>query len=340
MHKVSRDNRKITRPKQSMNAESVKIVFKKALTLRPWDGPRVYRKLSELGLRFYRRYIEPLVFRRKYDTAKLIEALRAVGLEKGSTVFLHSAFSRFYNYTGDADSLIDALLEALGPDGTLAMPAFPDMRFQWDPSAVFDVKNTPTAGGYLAERFRLRQGVLRSINRNHSVCALGPNADYLVRDHHRSITSWDENSPFFRFGEVKALLLGVGIGHNLRAVSTIHCMESLLRTQYQIFHDFFPSVVTYTYIDAEGNRGEHTYLRREGLIDTKRLKPYMDSGKYIENRLSNLEIMALDARYFIARLVELGHQGITIYTSPRRQKHLFVPLKTPPLYPARGSQDP
>ncbi|QQO57118.1 MAG: hypothetical protein N838_30975 [Thiohalocapsa sp. PB-PSB1] len=41
----------------------------------------------------------------------------------------------------------------------------------------------------MTEAFRRYPGVSGSINLNHSVCAIGPNADSLTRDHQRSETS-------------------------------------------------------------------------------------------------------------------------------------------------------
>ena len=49
----------------------------------------------------------------------------------------------------------------------------------------------------------------------------------------------------------------------------------------------------------------------------------MDNKCLIELRLSNLAISAIDARYLIDRIVELGRQGITMYVRPKPHKKLF-----------------
>src|SRR5438876_5237741 len=51
--------------------------------------------------------------------------LRALGLRAGDSVLVHSALSRIGFVQGGAPAVVDAFLDVLGPEGTLAVPAFP-----------------------------------------------------------------------------------------------------------------------------------------------------------------------------------------------------------------------
>ena len=117
---------------------------------------------------------------KKYSTDELINVLKSLGIRKGSRLFIHSSWDQFYNYQGNQIEMIEALIDEIGPKGTLAMPAIP---INLGPNKIFDVRKTPSSAGYLTEIFRRYPSVKRSINLMHSVCAIGPHADHLIKDH-------------------------------------------------------------------------------------------------------------------------------------------------------------
>ena len=54
---------------------------------------------------------------------ELKELLRQLGLERGDTVMLHASLKAFGYLIGGAETIIEALLSTLGPEGTLVMPS-------------------------------------------------------------------------------------------------------------------------------------------------------------------------------------------------------------------------
>lgn len=50
------------------------------------------------------------------------KGLRALGLKRGDIVGVHSSLRSFGYVEGGADAVIDALLEVVGKEGTIAMP--------------------------------------------------------------------------------------------------------------------------------------------------------------------------------------------------------------------------
>jgi aminoglycoside 3-N-acetyltransferase len=259
--------------------------------------------------------------RRRYTANDLVRALIPLGLKPGTTVFVHSSWNEFFNLDGRPVDLIDALLETIGPRGTLAMPAFPPYAFQEDPSSIFDVRRTPTAAGLLAEAFRRRSGVRRSINMNHSVCAVGPEADFLLRDHHRSETSWDQLSPYYRLRDVDALIIGLGVGR-LQATA-LHCVDSLLWREVPFFRLLAQEPRTYRYLDAAGQPGEHSWTPLKGKLARPELVvPHLPG--YSEAKPFGLASFCVSARQLIDTAVDLGRRGITMWVDPPPRPELFV----------------
>lgn len=69
------------------------------------------------------------------------------------------------------------------------MPAYPLLRR----NKIF-MRRSVTAAGMLAETFR-NYLMYYEVLMRHSACAVGPNAQYLVGEHHKSLICFDEYSP-------------------------------------------------------------------------------------------------------------------------------------------------
>lgn len=143
---------------------------------------------------------------------RLVRSLRACGVRAGTTLLIHAALRA----TGlDADLVREALVEAVGPDGTLVVPTFTEENsdtsdayrarvrgmtpeqataFRADMPA-FDPATTPSRGmGRLAESIRTAPGAIRSSHPQTSFAAVGRQARELLEGH--SLTSHlGENSP-------------------------------------------------------------------------------------------------------------------------------------------------
>ena len=59
--------------------------------------------------------------------ADIEKGLRSIGIERGDVVLLHSSLSSLGHVTGGAQTVVDAFLNVLGSEGTLAVPTFGDL---------------------------------------------------------------------------------------------------------------------------------------------------------------------------------------------------------------------
>ena len=128
----------------------------------------------------------------------LARDLSALGVSSGMTLLVHSSLSSLGWVCGGPVAVILALEKALGPDGTLAMPAHssdlsepsrwsnpPVPESWWEvirrEMPAYDAEMTPTRGiGAIAECFRKQSGTLRSSHPTVSFAAKGPQAKALT----------------------------------------------------------------------------------------------------------------------------------------------------------------
>ena len=98
---------------------------------------------------------------------KIVNGLRNLGLGKGDLVTMHSSLKSLGCVEGGGQTVIRALLEAIGPEGTILMPAFSfGLKPECEP--IFDVRETPSCVGLITEIFRREYATHRSIHLSHS----------------------------------------------------------------------------------------------------------------------------------------------------------------------------
>jgi aminoglycoside 3-N-acetyltransferase len=158
-------------------------------------------------------------------TASLVQAFSSLGLHRDMIVMVHSSLSRVGRTEGGPIAVIQALLEVLGPDGTLVMPAeSPQLS---DPASleVFDPKTTATTMGAIPEAFRSYPGTHRSSHPLVSVCANGRLAQEITAQHALEFCE-GRGTPFEKLYELGAWTLLLGVGFN--RCTSLHYAESLV----------------------------------------------------------------------------------------------------------------
>jgi aminoglycoside 3-N-acetyltransferase len=155
---------------------------------------------------------------------RLVNDLRNIGVMPGDTLMVHSSLRSVGDFPDRAMIVTRALLEVLGSEGTLVMPALSYLFVTRD-HPVFVQHETPTCVGALTEYFRTIPGVERSIHPTHSVCAIGKNTTLLLHDHHLDNSPCGARSPFTKLKHLdgKILFLGCGLMPN----TSMHAIEEL-----------------------------------------------------------------------------------------------------------------
>ena len=281
-----------------------------------------------LTLRSFQKYFRlrfgPWVYKKKINTKDSIEEMKKMGMKNGSNIFIHSTWDEMYNYNGSEENLIDAILEVIGPEGTLIMPALPLLR----KGKIFDVKKSITGAGTLAETFRRYPGVKRSINVQHSVCALGPQSDFLLKEHHLGESCWDEKSPYFRLSQIDALVFTLGL-RRYYIGTMLHCVESVLRKSYPYYSSFYTrEPVKHEYIDYDGEHKyyycyDNRYVRYKFFATKRMTKKHFNKNWYACSQISNLIIGVYHAKEIIPHLINLGKKGIDVYQNSGKRGYKF-----------------
>ena len=277
-------------------------------------------------IRCWHRRLGPLFYKKKYTPAEVVAAMERAGMKRGSTILIQSSWGEFYNCTGTPEELIKEILKSLGEEGTLCMACMPKLGCD----NIFDVRNSPSKAGYLSECFRKYPGVKRSISLRHSVCGIGPNADFLLAEHHLGETPWDQKSPYFKLSQVGGLVFGMGLGpYWLGTIA--HCVESLLKDELSYYHDMWKEQKTrYFYIDYDGVKKSYLNydmpesgrrIRYTGYFKSKRM-----IKKYLHNhyqQVGNLQISCFEAAEVIDVLVSLARKGVDINLLPLKHGYKF-----------------
>lgn len=160
--------------------------------------------------------------------------LRALGLETGQQVLVHSSLSSFGYVEGGADAVIDALLDTVGPGGTVLVPTLTGSEsLSPQNPPVFDPVHKPCWTGRIPETFRQRPGAVRSLHPTHSVAAIGADAHALTADHIDSLTPCDNLSPYAKLAQSgSGYILLIGVDH--QSNTTMHHVEELAGVPYHM----------------------------------------------------------------------------------------------------------
>ncbi len=161
----------------------------------------------------------------------LIEGLRRVGVQPGDTVLCHSSLSKFGYVEGGAETVVEALLKVVGPEGTVASAAGQPSA-DLGPNPVFDILNTPARRGVISEAVRKRADG-RSPHLVDSISALGPAAAYLTSTH--SDTNCGADSPYQKIMATDAQILLLAVSHNSN--TTFEAIEEEMAPPYVKFRE-------------------------------------------------------------------------------------------------------
>ncbi|WP_051382061.1 AAC(3) family N-acetyltransferase [Sediminibacillus sp. JSM 1682029] len=165
---------------------------------------------------------------------------KELGLKEGMVVIVHSSLSSLGWVCGGSAAVIQALMDTVGEEGTIVMPAqtaensdpsnweMPPVPKEWWKTIraempAFDPDVTPTRGmGSIAETFRGFPGVKRSNHPTYSFTAWGKHAGEII--HEQPLPAgFGDDSPLAKIYQLDGFSLLLGVGHDSN--TSLHLAE-------------------------------------------------------------------------------------------------------------------
>lgn len=237
------------------------------------------------------------------------------GIEKGSIVFVHSSVDRL-NIDLSAKEILNALMEAVGEEGTLLFPTYPALpSYEFLKSAeVWDIKRTPSFSGLLSEVARRTAGSKRSLHPTKSVCAIGKNAEYFTNKHHLSPYPYDKQSPYYKVIEQNGISIGLGVTSNY--FSSTHTVDDYFKDDFPVM-PYHKQIFEAKCLDYD--RGTKIVLTYAHIIRKMKFNIPLFFKKYVSSEIArDFQLFGMDFFYvkskpLFDRMCELVENRITIY---------------------------
>ena len=182
---------------------------------------------------------------------KLADDLKNLGLKQGNIVYVHTSLKNIGPIQGGAITLIEALMDVLGPEGTFAVPTHTLCLENSDLGpAPFNKSSTSCKRivGTFPDIVWQYPGAKRSGHGSHSSAAIGMLADYLTKDHD-PCDAFGTVSPIRKLYDLGGKVLLLGVGHASNTI--IHLAEQLAKMPY----------IKLRYVDEWG---DHTVVEDDG----------------------------------------------------------------------------
>ena len=163
-----------------------------------------------------------------YSKEDLLEDIVGLGVKEGDILNVKVSMKSIGKIQGGAETLIEALLDAVGKSGTIFCDAFvqsfPAYKVRLNPKSYITTQETPSYAGAFVNAMIKYPSSKRSSHPIHKFVAIGAHADW-VEEH---TTHSGNYRVLFRLIENNAKNLKIGLPEKVPGVGTTHCtIESL-----------------------------------------------------------------------------------------------------------------
>ena len=189
-------------------------------------------------------------------TQKSLEAdLERAGIRPSDTLLVHSSMKKIGQVDGGADAVIDAFLDYFRDNGLIVFPTLTFTIFhEFNPETEkcqncmkwskpeyclakpwvgkkpeFHANTTPACIGLLPNLFRVRPGVVRSLNPTHSLAAAGKDARDFTAGHEKGTTPCGKHTPWWKLYLRGAKILH--LGSRVSNTTYMHGVDEWNRTE-------------------------------------------------------------------------------------------------------------
>ncbi len=227
-----------------------------------WGSPMLINLISKHNTHSKGKTTDVITENNAYKN--ILDYLQKNGVKDGSLLIVHSSAEALKSTGKSPKDLINGLIDLLGPDGTLAMPAFP--KYKEEPSGFerinadvsdlvleYNVEKSIPWTGLLPYKLMKYPGSVRSRHPLNSMVALGPLARPMMEKNlegERVLpcgvnSSWN----FCVENNAKIIALGVDMAHSL---TMIHVAEDSYECLWPVVGWYRDR--RYTVIDKEFKR--------------------------------------------------------------------------------------
>jgi aminoglycoside 3-N-acetyltransferase len=185
---------------------------------------------------------------------------------------------------------------------------------------LFNPKNDLSQMGKITEACRLRKEALRSWHPTHSVAAIGPHAEYLLKNHEKSQSPCGGTSPFYKLIELDGYILH--LGSRFGQTTSVHVIEDQMDDfPHKVYFD---ELIPMRYLDDKGV--EYTILIKvhdpvtsktridKNIEKEKEIYKYcLEYGVVTTGKVGKATSHLIKAKGLEEVLEKLLARGITIY---------------------------
>lgn len=225
---------------------------------------------------------------------KIKNDLVSLGVRAGDVLMVHSSLKSMGHVEGGAETVIAALREVLGKEGTLMLPAL-----SYETSCkdfYFSNLQTPACVGIIPETFRRMEGVRRTNHPTHSVSVIGKYRDEMCEGAELDDTPIGSHSAFMKLADYhgRILLLGCPFARN----TFMHGVEEIAGAPYTLTDGY----TEFTMVDENGKTAVreyrcHYFHRPEGEIIQRyeRATEVLDASEFSLGKVHGADALLLEA---------------------------------------------
>lgn len=251
--------------------------------------------------------------------------LSAVGLKAGDGVIVHSSLSSFGHVEGGPDAVVDAILDVIGPEGTVLFPTFtgdavcgailgvsghsgavifPEVA-DVDLDDLRNIKEQHIFSGAVGKAARRRPDFLKGTHPLYSITAKGPLAAELVELNDRYIFPSARDKAIYGLGEHGGKTLLIGCTHISN--SAIHVIAEIAGLEYKVQDKAYWRMTVDEFLDLPRER-QAELLRVHCAMDLPydikkqydRIEPELEEANAIRfGRIGNAKVRLMGIADFV-----------------------------------------
>jgi aminoglycoside 3-N-acetyltransferase len=250
--------------------------------------------------------------------SEVIAGIHELGIRSGDRLFVHSSLSAFGHVEDGAETVCRALLDAVGPEGTVAAPTFTWRNNHERTTVRFDVLRDACETGAIPEAFRKIPGALRSDHVCHSLAAHGADAKEVMGD---GVLSFGRGSGMYSLYDLGFHCVFLGCG--FAPCTALHVAEELMQVPYRYYRHYDGSVV----VRADGTEVpskareflpyipfSNNFRKMEAILEER--------GLLRRGQIGNATVIATSAREIIDTAVEYLEKDIGFLLSDPSRVYL------------------